>query len=232
MMLKLFSRNSRPARMQLIFSAFCFTCFGIVAWQVVNHLSITEFDFRQAIRFYEFSSSHPAIRKIALWITDAGSGRPRQVVVAAVAVILLIQRKWRLAVFWTIVQCLERELIVDAKNAFERPRPDYPEATTLASGWAFPSGHAMGVMVTYGMLAYLLALHWRRRWLCWPAVGLICLFILLVGLSRMLLGVHWFSDVLGGYLLGLAFISLCGAIVEWTNQLSLRRSRSNVSRGG
>ena len=214
MMPKLFSRQLPPALVHLIFSGFCFACFGIVGWQVVNHRPITEFDYRQAIRFYEFSSSHPAIKSFALWITDLGSGRPRQIVIVAVAVILLIDQKWRLAIFWALAQYLESEIVGVAKNAFERPRPPYPEATTIAGGWAFPSGHATGAMVTYGMLAYLLALQWHDRRLRWLGVGLMCLFILLVGLSRMLLGVHWFTDVLGGYLLGLAYISLCAALLQ------------------
>ncbi len=72
-------------------------------------------------------------------------------------------------------------------------------------------------MATYGMLAFIVAQHARGRWVRWPVVAVLGLIILAVGLSRMLLGVHWFTDVLGGYLLALGYISFWLAVAECVN---------------
>jgi undecaprenyl-diphosphatase len=215
MIAKLLSRQLPAPIVHLLLAAFCLGCFGIVAIQVDRHWPITTFDFHQAQRMYDFAKAHPLVYDFSLWITDLGSGRPRTIVIAVVTVLLLFDRQWRLAVIWALTQWLVKDIVSFAKNAFERPRPEYPEAHLLAGGWAFPSGHATGAMATYGMLAFIAALNWRGSRLRWPIVALLGLIILAVGLSRMFLGVHWFTDVLGGYLLGLAYISLCVALMEW-----------------
>lgn len=100
------------------------------------------------------------------------------------------------------------------KRTFDRTRPlqvaYYPE-----TGYSFPSGHSAVAMTLYGLLAY-----WAIRRLRNPAgrvlVGLsaVCL-ILAVGFSRIYLGVHFLSDVLGGYLLGIGWLSVGIILTEW-----------------
>ena len=93
-----------------------------------------------------------------------------------------------------------------AKMAIDRPRPvvDHPIATAL--GKSFPSGHAMGATVFYGALLVavwpILAPRWRR-----PALIATITLVLAVGTSRLFLGVHFLTDVIGGFLLGLAWLS-------------------------
>jgi undecaprenyl-diphosphatase len=94
------------------------------------------------------------------------------------------------------------------KPAVARTRP--PAALQVGgpdTGWAFPSGHATQSIAFYGMLAIVLSLWYapsRRRLF---AIGA-ALVVILVGASRLYLGVHWLTDVLGGYALGLAWMSL------------------------
>ena len=88
------------------------------------------------------------------------------------------------------------------KDIIERPRPDYAIIDPIPQSYGFPSGHACFALLLGGALIYLVWRHveipWLRRGLC---VGL-GLIILGVGVSRVYLGVHWPSDVLGGYLYG------------------------------
>ena len=69
-------------------------------------------------------------------------------------------------------------------------------------------------MVIYGMLVYLIFLRWPQSRARWWLGGSLILLVLLIGLSRMMLGVHYFSDVLGGYLFGMTWLAVFMAVVE------------------
>ena len=104
------------------------------------------------------------------------------------------------------------------KLGFERPRPDLvPHATRVYTA-SFPSGHAMLSAVTYLTLGALLARVERKRRVRAFIMGLAAAITLLVGLSRVYLGVHWPSDVLAGWSVGAAWASLC-----WFVALQLQR---------
>jgi undecaprenyl-diphosphatase len=114
------------------------------------------------------------------------------------------------------------------KLLFDRPRPDvFPWATHAASS-SFPSGHAMSATVVYGTVAYLLARlqksHWARALTLFAAV----IMILLICLTRLYLGVHYPSDVLGGIIVGLAWAGFCMATLEASLVLARRRAPAQV----
>jgi membrane-associated phospholipid phosphatase len=199
-----------PALLHLLLASFTLGCFGLVAAQVSARRPVTTFDAHQAERVHEYAVNHAQLRNFAAFVTDLGSGPPRIVVVAAVTIMLLTHRQWRLALFFAATQWLLKEIVGYAKEIFARPRPHFSEI----GGWSFPSGHATGAMATYGMIAYLVALRWPAHRFRWPLIALLAAVVLAVGLSRMLLGVHYFTDVAGGYLLGLAYTSLCVAGIE------------------
>ena len=97
-----------------------------------------------------------------------------------------------------------------------------------ARGWSFPSGHAMGSLVAYGMLAYLLLrethLGRHQRMLVIISAALL---VLLIGLSRLYLGVHYFSDVIGGYAAGVVWLAACISGLEIVRRRPLGTSRSD-----
>ncbi len=102
------------------------------------------------------------------------------------------------------------------KDLVHRPRPALFTHGVHAGGYSFPSGHSMGAMLFWGALGYLL-LQWKKgsggTWFVTLAFGLM---IVLVGLSRVVLGVHYPSDVLGGFLLGGMWLGLCHiALRRW-----------------
>jgi undecaprenyl-diphosphatase len=123
---------------------------------------------------------------------------------AAVVVLLIVDRpRLRGAVFVAVVMAGTGVLQLLTKLLFERPRPGvFPPLVAVAS-YSYPSGHAMasaGLALAVGLLA------WRTRWRLWAVAGGLA-FVLLVGLSRMYLGVHYPSDIVAGWLLAVAWVA-------------------------
>ncbi|MCF7864617.1 MAG: phosphatase PAP2 family protein [Kiritimatiellales bacterium] len=108
------------------------------------------------------------------------------------------------------------------KMAFHRRRPSAEDAYSVFHGYSFPSGHTMTATLLYGLLAVLAVLAlkgWRRR-TC--AVLAAFAMILLVGFSRIYLGAHYLSDVLGAFAAGIAWLALSLTAVD-----TLRQSRTH-----
>ncbi len=107
-----------------------------------------------------------------------------------------------------------------------RVRPVVESPVAHAPGNSFPSGHALGSMIVYGMLALVLLPGVRRKWR--PLfLGLIGLIVALIGFSRIALGVHFLSDVLAGWLLGIAWISTTAyAFRVWRRETGHEPSRT------
>ncbi len=140
-------------------------------------------------------------------ITDLG-GRPVIVWLVTVAVVgLLIRRQGRLAVF--VIVTGAGALILDPalKTLVDRLRPEVETPISSYAGQSFPSGHALGSMVAYGalLLVFLPAMAPRWRRLAMVAVGVV---VFLIGFTRVALGVHFLSDVIGAWLLGAAWLGV------------------------
>lgn len=100
------------------------------------------------------------------------------------------------------------------KSVFSRARPDAVFHATVASGYSFPSGHAMMSAIVYLTLAALLARLVPRARLRWYVMGTAATITGLVGLSRVYLGVHWASDVAAGWAAGAAWALLCWLLAQ------------------
>jgi len=106
-----------------------------------------------------------------------------------------------------IVSVVGGELIVEIiKHLFKRARPDILSHLVAESGYGFPSGHSFVAFSFYGFMAYYLFRRARSRFAKTITIISGALIILAIGVSRVYLGVHWPSDVLGSYLLGAAWI--------------------------
>jgi undecaprenyl-diphosphatase len=121
-------------------------------------------------------------------------------VVAVVIALAIHQRRRAIA----IVLALDTAVVIAAYSAlkvmFSRERPRLFEEIALPTGYSFPSGHSMSALGIYGVIAAaLIAMYpdWRR-----PAIAAAIALIALIGVSRIYLGVHWPSDVLGGFVGG------------------------------
>jgi undecaprenyl-diphosphatase len=101
------------------------------------------------------------------------------------------------------------------KNLFERPRPDLVPHVVQVYTLSFPSGHAMLSAATYLTLGALLARVQPKRVVRLYLLGVAILLTLLIGASRVYLGVHWPTDVLAGWSAGAAWAMLCWTIALW-----------------
>lgn len=91
------------------------------------------------------------------------------------------------------------------KHIIRRPRPNVLRLVE-ESGYSFPSGHSMVSMAFYGIIIYLVYKNVSNKYLKWLLITLLSLLILSIGFSRIYVGVHYFTDVAGGFLLGLAYL--------------------------
>jgi undecaprenyl-diphosphatase len=186
--------------------------FATLLFQVVLGGPLTRLDGRLADALNRAVSG----RRWAVDTLQAVSwlGRPPllALVVVAASTHLLRSGQRRLAWFVALTSAGGGLLTTVVKLAVDRPRPvvDHPVATAL--GDSFPSGHALGSVVVYGCLLLVLlplVARPRRR----GAVRTTAVVVLAIGASRLLLGVHFLSDVVGGWLLGGAW--LLGAVAAF-----------------
>ena len=151
-----------------------------------------------------------ALRQAAFLATDLGGGTARTAVVAVVGGLLLLTSRRRLALFLVVTVVGGTFANVALKAAVDRTRPFFPDAVATETSSSFPSGHTMGATV---LAASLLLLAWPAlsARLRPPAVVLAALAVTAVAASRVLLGVHYLSDVVGAVLAGLVWVALSAA---------------------
>jgi undecaprenyl-diphosphatase len=190
---------------------------------------VTEFDQEIDNSLHKVNQESPASVRLFNHITDLGSGIWIKRLATVVALGLVMVPCWMvifrqrtiavplwgafLALVWILVLVIGEVLNVELKDQIRRERPPF-HAEAHAFGYSFPSGHSMGAFVAYGMLAYLLTFAVPQRRIRRAAVGLLVIIILLVGFSRIFLGAHWFTDVIGGFAAGACWLGFCVAGIE------------------
>ena len=154
-------------------------------------------------------AGHPLVVKILDTITQLGA-RTQLIAFVLVAVVgLLIRRQPRLALYLVVTGIGEVVLDPALKLIIGRIRPIVPDPIAHGGGNSFPSGHSLGSFVVYGALLLVFLPVIRRRWRP-VAIALAALLIVAVGFSRIALGVHFVSDVLGAWFLGVAWLGVTG----------------------
>ncbi|GHJ43394.1 hypothetical protein Cs7R123_07360 [Catellatospora sp. TT07R-123] len=145
---------------------------------------------------------------LATGITDLGSAASLIILLTVVAVTVAVRRRSMRPVLLAVAVGAGIQLLVALiKITISRPRPDPLDWLVTAGGYSFPSGHSGSSIACFGMLAWLVAMATDNRriqataWL--SAAALACA----VGLSRIYLGVHYLSDVIGGWTLGAAWLT-------------------------
>lgn len=125
-----------------------------------------------------------------------------------IAVLLLWKKKYALAIFLVTANGVGAILNKLLKWFFKRERPDILPVI-IEKGYSFPSGHSMGSLIFFGSCAYLCIHIVKSTGSKIIAYIIACLFIVLIGGSRIYLGVHYPTDVVGGYSIGIAYSAIC-----------------------
>jgi membrane-associated phospholipid phosphatase len=130
--------------------------------------------------------------------------------VVLIATILLLRQRWRSLAFVMITALGEILLNRNGKLLIHRPRPHLWETVySVRTDFAFPSGHAMSSLT---LAIILVVLTWRTRWR-WIVLVFSSLFAIGVAWTRLYLGAHYPSDIMAGWMLALAWVSLVGLII-------------------
>lgn len=150
-----------------------------------------------------YAVSGPALDRFFVFISAIGYRWGVVPADIALTLVLLAMRRWREATFAGVSFVGSALLNLATKQFFQRDRPALWASIAPEPTFSFPSGHAMG-SATLAMAVVLLCWHTRGRW---PVAALAAAFTGLVGVSRIYLGVHYPSDILGGWAAGIAWVS-------------------------
>ena len=156
------------------------------------------------------------VTPIAKVITNLGSA----VFLIALTIILIIvikNKKIGLSIFLNLsfVTILNQLL----KRILQRPRPN--EFRIIEeTGYSFPSGHSMVSMAFYGYLIYLIYKYVKNKYIKWGLITLLSILIVSIGTSRIYLGVHYTSDVLGGFLIAVSYLII---YISWVNKFLIEK---------
>lgn len=187
-----------------------FVCLLILAglgWLCQEVWEREAFSFDKAFMMWVHQWSRPLLDKFMIGATRLGDP---EIVVSVILVNLgwFLARGRRYAALMLIVACVGAlALNVGLKLVFARPRPVLWPHLINETSYGFPSGHALGSLVLYGFLAYVFACWYPRQsgWIYGIATGTVAL----IGFSRIYLGVHFPTDILAGYSVGILWLVFC-----------------------
>ena len=148
-------------------------------------------------------------------------------VVVLLAAVVLWRKGWRGELELLVLAAVGAEILTTGlKLGFERERPFFSDPLATESTYSFPSGHASVSLAVYGTLGYIAARHLPTRPTQLVALAAAAGLVLLIGFSRLYLGVHFLSDVIAGFSVGLAWIALCVVLLHLRLRLRQRRHTS------
>jgi membrane-associated phospholipid phosphatase len=200
----------------LLAAAGCLWLFRRIAEDIVSNDQLVSFDQTAATTIHELRT--PALTTFFWDVTALGSIEAIALASLGGAVVFGTWRRWLLFGTWLIITGGSVVLLLLLKALFARPRPYVEQPLLLETYYSFPSGHAMEAVVLYGMLAYLAVLA-LRTWRARAAIIVgTSLLVLLIGFSRMYLGVHYPSDVVAGFAAGGVWLSICLMAMEFVRR--------------
>lgn len=180
--------------------------FGLLLDQVVRSGPLTRADTSAADALHDWVRRSDGIIGPLRVVSFLGSPPWLALVVGAAAAYTLVRSRWRLALFLVTTTLAGGAINTAVKVMVDRDRPDLDPPVATAGGFSFPSGHATSSTVAYGALLLVLLPAVPRRARP-PVVAAAVALVLAIGMSRLALGVHYLSDVLGGFALGSGWLA-------------------------
>jgi undecaprenyl-diphosphatase len=188
-------------------------------------IALIVFSIRKPIRKHKpidmliFDKISPGVNginnKIMLFITFLGKHQfliPANLILIFYFLLVTKQNWFSIRVITISISSLVLMLLL--KQLFQRKRPLSP-LLKAARGLSFPSGHAIMAVTFYGLLVYVLQHTIDIGWMKFLLTFLLVILVILIGFSRVYLRVHYASDVLGGFIIGLLWLLISLAIIKW-----------------
>ena len=181
--------------------------FGVLADELAKSQALVSLDRRVDEGLHERAT--PWLTELMSDVSWLGGSLVLTLVTAAACALLVARRRVRAAAFVALAFIGARVLGSVLKVEFARPRPSFADPVVArAGGYSFPSGHATGSMAVYGALACLILVAPLRPLAKLAGVAAAGVVVTLIGFSRIYLGEHFPSDVIGGWCVALAWIAL------------------------
>ncbi|MEP6528213.1 MAG: phosphatase PAP2 family protein [Nocardioidaceae bacterium] len=180
-----------------------------------NSVWLRHVDLDTASSLHSYDERHPGFVTAMRVVTNSGSSLAWIVVLTVVGLWLLYRRLYRLTAFLAVTAIGGSLLNEAIKAAVGRTRPVLPNPIATATGKSFPSGHTQSAVVGYGILLLIFLPVASRRW---RHIFVILAFVIVsvIGFSRIALGVHYVSDVVGGVVIGTAWLlAMTAAFSAW-----------------
>ncbi len=204
--------KNKHITLKFILLVLLFLASFFVFWYIVNE-TIHEKEDRFDINIIAFRAAHagPGLVGVMKIITFFGSMTFLLVAYIILIIVLLFKKKYRYSIVISIIPLGAFGISALFKELFYRPRPELT-LITRPTDYSFPSGHALSSFVFCSILAYL-AWHstlqpiWK-----WLIIALLLLLTLSIGMSRIILNVHYTTDVIGGFSLGIMWMILAYAV--------------------
>jgi undecaprenyl-diphosphatase len=150
----------------------------------------------------------PLPDQVMLALTTLGEALWLGIIIGVAAILAWRARLWVEAVGLVVAAVGAGLILQGLKLFFQRARPSLFPGLFKLTSYSFPSGHALGSLVCYGILAYVLLRFIQRRWVKIALIAATVLLVLGIGLSRVYLGVHYPTDILGGYIAGAIWLTI------------------------
>lgn len=194
---------------RIVVATICFILFSIITCLVITGQT-TEFD--EAIYQAIHKCSNSVLDAFFIQFTHIGDTIPT-IIIACGFVIALIKWKDKFLVLSNLLLTVGANQII--KHIIMRERPPLERRLITQGGYSYPSGHSMASLCLYGVLLYLVITKIKNRKLKIALASLLTLMIIMIGVSRIYVGVHYPTDVIGGYLLTIVILIINISLINY-----------------